>query len=481
MLTSIISAVVILGLLIIVHEAGHFFVAKRLGVRVLRFSIGYPPRIAGIRRGETEYVIGATPVGGYVRMLGEEIGEEPKSEELSNFLVEIGYDLTQAALESPAPRSDGPKATGSVAIAAGRDVRGPVVEDLANATLDGPANGHSSQDEWLEKLATQPEGAGPAFSRTLKPEEILLLNRIRLTNSAQKARASLTDHPPEELLAAFRARAFPSQRLWKRFAIVLAGPVSNVLLAPILLALLFMYGVPTTLAVIGEVKAGMPAMQAGLQPGDKIISVNNKPTPTWADFSEAVRGSNGNRLTLEVDRPEGATSIRITIKVTPRREEQKTIYNSTVTDWVIGVTQRGDSVVHRMNPLSATYHAIISTASLTAQLVVGIAKIITGGIPVREALGGPIAIARMAGQQARQGFANVVMFTVMLSIQLGLINLLPVPLLDGGHLAFFAYEGLRGKPLEMRHREIALQVGLFLLVALMAFAIFNDISRIVQG
>jgi regulator of sigma E protease len=145
------------------------------------------------------------------------------------------------------------------------------------------------------------------------------------------------------------------------------------------------------------------------------------------------------------------------------------------------VTPRGDTITRRFNPISAVIHAVTTTASLTAQLVVGIASIVSGAIPIREALGGPIMIAQVAGREAHQGFASVAMFTVMLSLELGLINLLPVPLLDGGHLAFFVFEGLRGKPLAIRHREIALQVGLFLLVALMAFVIFNDISRIVQG
>ena len=446
MLTSILAAVVILGLLIIVHESGHFFVAKKLGVRVLRFSIGYPPRVAGIRRGETEYVIGATPFGGYVRMLGEEIGDEPRSEELYNYLVEIGHDIAQIAT-----------ASGS----------------------QTPQPGKPDPDPALEAIAFHPDAV--TFSRRLRPEETLLLNRIRISDSAARARESLQENPPDDLMAAFRARAFPNQPLWKRFAIVLAGPAANLLFAPVLLALLFMYGMPTPLPVVGELKAAMPAIQAGLKPGDKIISVNGKRTPTWSDFSDAVRGSGGAPLSIEVDRPEGAAIIRIHVTVSPRREEQTTIYGTKTTEWIIGVMPRGDAEIHRMNPISAGYHAVIATASLTAQLVAGLAKIVTGGMPVREALGGPIAIARMAGQEARQGLASVVMFTVMLSLNLGLLNLLPVPLLDGGHLAFFAYEGVRGKPLAMRHREIALQVGLFLLVALMAFAIFNDISRIVQG
>lgn len=464
MLTSIVAAIVILGLLIIVHESGHFMMAKRLGVRVLRFSIGYPPRILGIRRGETEYIIGATPFGGYVRMLGEEVGDEPKSEELHTYLVEIGHDLMQAAgAQLAVPAAD-------VATASGHETT-----SSAAAQTTEP----SKEDALLESIALQQNTSIP---RPLKTEETILLNRIRLANSAEQARKSLQENPPEELLAAFRSRAFPNQPLWKRFAIVLAGPASNILFAPILLTIVFMWGVPTLLPVVGDAKAGLPAAVAGLKAGDRIVAVNHNPTPTWNDFSDAVKASNGSPVALEVQRPATAGSPEhLNLTITPRHEAQKTIYGTTSSEWIIGVTPRGDELIRRFNPVSAAYRAVIATGAMTAQLVIGIASIVSGATPVREALGGPIMIAQMAGREAHQGFANVAMFTVMLSLELGLVNLLPVPLLDGGHLAFFVYEGVRGKPLAMRHREIALQVGLFLLVALMAFVIFNDISRIVQG
>ena len=167
--------------------------------------------------------------------------------------------------------------------------------------------------------------------------------------------------------------------------------------------------------------------------------------------------------------------------ITPTRLDQKTIYGTNATTWVIGVQPRGDEIAKRYGPIDAVKEACETSVEMTVQMVVGIASIFTGSTPVREALGGPIMIAQMAGQEAHRGIANLAMFTVMLSLELGIINLLPVPLLDGGHLLFFVFEGIKGKPLELRYREAMLQVGLFLLVALMAFVIFNDISRIVQG
>src|SRR5262249_47222420 len=155
-------------------------------------------------------------------------------------------------------------------------------------------------------------------SRPLKSEELILLDRIRMLNSARQARASLQQNPPEELLAAFRARAFPSQPLWKRFAIVLAGPAANMLFAPVLLTLIFMYGVPTPLPVIDELTPGMPAVQAGLQSGDKIIAINNKAISSWEEFSDAVKASKGIPLKLEIERPAGRARGHLNLTVTAK-------------------------------------------------------------------------------------------------------------------------------------------------------------------
>ncbi|MGH7948629.1 MAG: RIP metalloprotease RseP [Candidatus Binataceae bacterium] len=455
MLTSIVAAIVILGLLIVVHELGHFVMAKQLGVRVLRFSIGYPPRIWGIRRGETEYVIGATPFGGYVRMLGDEIGGTPKPEELAIYLNEIGFDLVGAAARR-ATIDKRAKPAEALPLLAAR---------LANADSGSPGDAAAEGE----------------FGRALRPEESLLLSEISSRESVEAAVKALSERAPQVLIDSFRKRSFPAQPLMNRVLIVLAGPVANLLFAPILLVALFLYGVPQLLPIIGDVKAGLPADGAGIQKGDRILSVNGVALQTWAEFSDQVKSGDGSPLKLEIQRKVDGQMLVKKLVIKPTREVQDTVYGTKVDSWIIGVTPRGDEIMRRAGPIDAIYYGTRTTVTMATQLGVGIYHIVVGDTPVRGALGGPILIAQMAGKQAQEGLANVALFTVMLSLQLGIVNLLPVPLLDGGHLLFFAFEGVRGKPLALRHREVALQVGLFLLVALMAFVIFNDITRIVQG
>jgi len=467
MLLSVIAAVAIFAILVVVHETGHFLVAKRLGVRVLRFSIGYPPRIFGIRRGETDYSLGATPLGGYVRMLGDEIAEEPGQDAIKSYLREIALDLITTA-----------KSTGwlkyRVRAKASRDFEeqalGALTEALVESQPAAIAVGTFAAPQ-------SPESPPAALGRELTVVEKLLLEQVGVCGSVKLAMDKLADDRPRILVEAFKARAFPTQRLATRFAIVLAGPFANMLFAPVLMILIFMIGVPTLLPVIGKVRQDMPAFLAGLRQGDRVLAVNGKDIKSWDELSDAVKASGGAPLQLAVARFSEGGSTRLTI--IPKRLPEETIYGNKIPTWVIGVSPRGDKVMLSYGPLGAMRAGIVQTAQLLATLCVGIAKIFEGATPVREALGGPIMIAQIAGKEAHQGFADVVLFTVMLSLELGIINLLPVPLLDGGHLLFFAIEGIRGKPMQLRHREIAMQVGLFLLVVLMAFVILNDISRIV--
>ncbi len=450
MLTSIAAAAIILGVLIVVHEAGHFAMAKRLGVRVLRFSIGYPPRIWGVRRGGTDYCISATFFGGYVRMLGEEVGEDPRPDELQNYVHELALDVLEAAEKYrwSLPSKD------------------PDQKILA-----------------LAKRLGAPDTQVPqVIGYELRPDEAEVMREINARDSVADAQTFLAEHPTPALLASFAKHSFPTQSLWKRFAIVLAGPLSNILFAPILMTMVFLWGVPMLLPVVGEAKDGLPAHAAGLLPGDRIVSLNGQPIEFWNDFSAAVKGGNGSPLKLGIERGTGSAMVRREVTITPKSEQEPTVYGTKVATWIIGVTPRKESItIQRYGPIAAVEHGVTQTIDMAGTLVIGIWQIVDGSTPVRQALGGPIMIAHMAGEQAHEGLSAVLMFMVMLSLELGILNLLPVPLLDGGHLLFFVFEGLRGKPLPLRTREMALQVGLLLVVALMAFVIFNDISHLVQG
>ena len=479
MIPSILYAALVFAVLVVVHEAGHFAMAKKVGVRVLRFSIGYPPKLFGIRRGETEYSVGATPFGGYVRMLGDEVGEKPTAEEITLYLHEVGLDLIGAA-----------RARGVLQAGSGFDDNLRALADRLGSAPDLGIAARAAipvQSGNATALAVPPPAPtlalGPisAVGRELKPDEAILLSEVRRQPKVDDAIKSLAADPPAALVEAYCKRAFPTQPLGKRVLIVLAGPLSNIIFAPILLTFVFMYGVPQLLPVVGKATKDLPAAKAGLLAGDRILSVNGRPMESWDDFSRTIKAGNGSPITLEVSRPQGGSSEHATVVIKPTRLDQKTIYGTNATAWVIGVQPRGDETTKRYGPLGAVKEAGQTSVEMSIQMVVGIASIFSGSTPVREALGGPIMIAQMAGQEAHRGFANLAMFTVMLSLELGIINLLPVPLLDGGHLLFFIFEGVKGKPLELRYREAMLQVGLFLLVALMAFVIFNDISRIVQG
>ncbi|HLW69560.1 MAG TPA: site-2 protease family protein [Candidatus Binataceae bacterium] len=466
MIISIVAAVVIFAILIVVHEAGHFVMAKRVGVRVLRFSIGYPPRLFGIRRGETDYAFGATPLGGYVRMLGDEIAEEPSAETITSYLGELKLDLLAAA-----------------------KTRGGLVHAGTNAVANPPGPGNKAGDATLIAMAREIEARPHDFDTTmlgrkLKPDEAILLGEIarcaalEQAGSVERATARLAEIKPVGLVKEFNARAFPSQPLHRRFAIVLAGPASNILFAPLLMTIVLMFGVPTLLPVLGALDHGMPGYAAGLREGDHVTAIDGVAIDSWDAMSRAVKDSSGRPLDLAVQRGQDAAgAIHVTVR--PELLPEETIYGDHEPTWIIGVKPSGAATVKKLSLLKAIPAGVAESARMAETLVIGIGKIVAGKTPVRQALGGPIMIAQIAGREAHQGFAEVALFMVTLSLELGIINLLPVPLLDGGHLLFFAIEGIRGEPLKLRHREIAMQVGLFLLAILMAFVILNDISRLI--
>jgi regulator of sigma E protease len=354
----ILPFVVILSILVFVHEYGHFWVARRCGVFVEIFSIGFGREIFGwYDRHGTRWRVAALPLGGYVRMRGD-------------------------ADESSAP------------------------------------------------------------------DEIAL------------SRMSLEE----------RATAFPSQPVMSRMAIVAAGPAANVLFAVVVMAISFMWiGQSYTPPVVGEVLPGSPAQAAGLQSGDRFMRLDGERMQRFEDLQRVIALHPGQEMTAVIER-EGKI---LDIVLVPERTEVLDSFGNPQAFGRIGVSRTGYEVMYH-DPWSATVEAVNQSWILSKTIVDVVWQIITGSRPANE-IGGVARIAHMSGEVTQVGIAAILHFMVLLSLNLALINLLPVPMLDGGHLLFFVIEALRGKPLSERIRDAGLRVGFGLVIALMAFASWNDL------
>lgn len=351
MVISIISVVILLGVLIFVHELGHFVVAKYSGVGVLKFSLGFGPRLAGKKIGETEYLLSLIPLGGYVKLLGE-----------------------------------------------------------------------SEDDELSED--------------------------------------------DEE-------RSFLKQHVLKKIGIVVAGPFFNFLFAIFVFSLGYMIGVPVLTSEVGDVKEGSAAFEAGIQKEDVILSINDRQVSSWAGIADAVSRSKGQQLKITVRRNGGNKDIY----VMPRLERTKNIFGENIDIYRIGVSASSKTVIERQNPFDAIGNGVGQTWYIAKLTLISVVKMIKRELSPKV-LGGPILIAQMTGAYAREGIMPFMFFMALLSVNLAILNLLPVPVLDGGHLLFYMIELITGREVNVKWREIAQQVGIALLIILMIFVFYNDIAKI---
>lgn len=357
LMNSLLSFILVLGVLIFVHELGHFLFAKLFGVRVLKFSLGFGNKVVGRKWGETEYLISAFPLGGYVKMYGEQPGEE--------------------------------------------------IDEQENAV------------------------------------------------------------------------SFSHKSVWQRFGIVFGGPMFNLLFAVFVFLLMFIFaGLPRPVdsTLIGSVSPGSVAEKVGLHKGDIIMSINDQKTTSWEQVSVLVRDSGGKELTLVLDRD--GKEVKVT--AVPSMEKVKNLFGEEVGQrFMLGITRTDEIEYEKVSPGEAVQAAFIQTWNLMYLTVMGIVKIFQQIIPASE-LGGPIRIAEIAGQQMEAGWMNLLYFMGLLSINLGVLNLLPIPVLDGGHLVFLTYEAVFGKPLSEQAMLMSQKVGIALLGSLMIFVFYNDIARLVH-
>ena len=224
---------------------------------------------------------------------------------------------------------------------------------------------------------------------------------------------------------------------------------------------------------IGDLVAGFPAQKAGLKSGDVIVSLEGKPVLSWDELAEGIQQRPGQPTRLEVKR--GAETLAVT--VVPNAVKERGPDGKEIEVGRIGISPAAGFSFVRSNPIQAFREGLDRTVEVTALTAVGLYKIVVGQLD-RKNIGGPIQIAVTAGEQARQGVASLAFFTAVISVNLFLLNLLPVPMLDGGHLLFFVFEAVLGRPLSLRKREVAQQVGFGLLMLLMVYAVYNDLDRI---
>jgi regulator of sigma E protease len=361
----VIPFVFVLSLVVFFHELGHFLVARRCGVRIMVFSIGFGPEIVGFDdRYGTRWKISAIPLGGFVKFFGD------------------------------------------------------------------------------DNAASVPDAA-----------------RIAAMDAQE------------------RAQSFAFQPVYKRAAIVVAGPLANFVLAIVIFAGVFMlYGKQTMSARVDSVLADSAAAAAGFQPGDLVVAIDGRPIDNFAEMQRIVSTSTGETLTIKVDRG-GVPQV---LKATPALKEVKDNFGNVQRIGVLGISRSmapEDLKLHPVSPPQAIWMSVQETWSVIDRTLGYIGGVIVGREAANQ-LGGPIRIAQMSGQVASFGFVPLIQLAAVLSVSIGLLNLFPIPLLDGGHLLFYTIEALRGRPLSERAQEVGFRIGLAIVLMLMIFATFNDIVHL---
>ncbi|MEN8200822.1 MAG: RIP metalloprotease RseP [Thermodesulfobacteriota bacterium] len=355
-MNTALSFIIVLGILIFVHELGHFLFAKLFRVRVLVFSLGFGPKLLSRTVGETEYVLSAFPLGGYVKMFGENPDEQQEAE-------------------------------------------------------------------------------------------------------------------------GEREASFAHKTVWQRFFIVFAGPLFNLLFTVVLFFLIFSFvGLPDSRDTtrIGQVTPDSPAAAAGIQMDDTILTINNTATRSWMDVLNMVKESNGEELRFLLARGDK----EVELAVTPTRQPVKNIFGEEVAQrFMVGIVRAEELFYQNVGPVGAFKAACAQTWMYIELTVMGFVKLIQQVVPASE-LGGPILIAQIAGQQMQAGWINFLFFMGLLSVNLGILNLLPIPVLDGGHLMFLSIEAIRRKPMTEKMQIVAQQIGIVFLFTAMIFVFYNDLARI---
>jgi regulator of sigma E protease len=450
-LLNIAAFLVVIGVLVTIHEAGHFFAAKWVGIQVPRFSIGFGPKLIGFRRGETEYVISAIPLGGYVKMAGMEDDE-------AQSVLEGG--MGEAPVDPDRTFDSKPLWARALVISAG-----VIVNFLFAVLVYGAlAAIYGEQVIRITRVAT-PDPAtavGPAAEAAKIPfgSRIVAIGGKPVATWGAVGRG-IVDAPEGPLAVALEGGRtvtldLPSGRT-RRIELVRS-------LEPL---------VP---AVIPEVTPSGAAARAGIRNGDRVVAVNGKPVVGWNDFVRVVRASPNRPVRVEVQR--GAQRVPLTM--TPVAEREDGPDGKPVTVGKIGARPPDIPRERRPIPLGASVKmGFTDTWDGTVAILDALRQLVTGETSARN-MGGLLTIGQASGQTARMGLEVFLAFLAFFSINLAVLNLLPIPVLDGGHLMFLTIEAVRGRPLSVETRIRLSQLGLLIVVALMLWANGNDVVRLVE-
>jgi regulator of sigma E protease len=452
LLHTVISFVVALAVLIVVHELGHYLVARWCGVKVLRFSVGFGRALATRRIGpdQTEWVIAAVPLGGYVKMVDEREGAVAPEDLPRAFNRQSVWRRIAIVLAGPAANF-----LLAIALYWGLFISG--VQE-AKPILAAPEAG---------TVAAQAGLARGDMIRAVNGEPMTSWQDVRwrvLQLALDRKEARL------EIESATHAIDWRTLDL----AQVKADEVEGDLLARLGLRLYR----PDVAPVIGQVVAGGMAERAGLAARDRVIAADGQRIPTWDALVAKVRGSPARALALEVER--GGQRLRIEVTPEPVVQGAETIGRIGAAPYVEPGAMKAYLVEVRYGPLESLSRALAKTWEMSVFSLRMLGKMIVGEVSWRN-LSGPVTIADYAGQSAQLGLVPYLAFLALISISLGVLNLLPIPLLDGGHLMYYTIEVLKGSPVSERVMELGQRAGLVVLLFLMAFAFYNDINRLISG
>ncbi|MFJ8234326.1 RIP metalloprotease RseP [Ureibacillus sp. NPDC094379] len=414
---TVIAFIIIFGSLVFFHELGHFIFAKRAGIMVREFAIGFGPKIFGMTKGETLYTIRLLPLGGYVRMAGED---------MDSVELQPGYRVGLVLNSDNVVEK----------IYLNQNVQHPNIlfMEVERADLE--------KGLWIEGYDEE--------------ERLVRYNVSR--------KALVIENGKETLIAPYD-RQFNSKTVGQRSMAIFAGPLFNFILAFfIFLALGLMQGVPTYEPVIRDVVENGPAAAAGMESGDLVKEINGQPIEDWQELSGTVQESPGKPLNIVVERDGQEHELTIT---------PATLEDSGKKYGQIGVMYQ--SPVEK-NPLKAIAFGATQTWDYTVLIINLLGDLITGQFTI-DALSGPVGIYKATEEVAQYGVFNLMNWAAVLSINLGIMNLLPLPALDGGRLLFFGIEALRGKPVDRQKEGLVHFVGIVLLMILMVVVTWNDIQR----